>query len=91
MIEKLLSSPLNECADKIEKILGEDCAEKIEQTRNEDCLILQRVNAEFKKFPLRLDVSMLSEIDSLACKTGHNRTEIITILLDYALKHIKLV
>lgn len=62
-----------------------------ELTQDNDFLVLQKVNRESKTIPLRLEMDTLNKVEELAKETGKNRTELLNLLIDYAIDRIKLV
>lgn len=61
------------------------------KTPKAEKLVLKKVNPKetgTKTIPLALEQTMLLKIDEIAIKTGKTRTELMRILLDYALEHL---
>lgn len=53
-------------------------------------IIPKKYGGETTVISMRMPKDLLKDIDTVAAKTGHNRNEIMTMCLEFALNHLKI-
>ena len=53
-------------------------------------IIPKKYGGETTVISMRMPKDLLKDIDTVAAETGHNRNEIMTMSLEFALNHLKI-
>lgn len=53
-------------------------------------IIPKKYGGETTVISMRMPKDLLKDIDTVAAETGHNRNEIMTMCLEFALNHLKI-